>query len=164
MSLKIDRRRLLLVLLTGLAANVPVVNWAATPPDSPGGDAGIPKSALLEPGELVRMLGSTGNKPLVLQVGVHVLYAQAHVPGSEYVGAADSSEGLDALRRRVAQVNKDRLIVIYCGCCPWQSCPNIRPAFKQLAALGFTRVKALHLPENFGTDWVDKGYPIESGR
>jgi hypothetical protein len=25
--------------------------------------------------------------------------------------------------------------------------------------MGFTQVKVLHIAENFGTDWVDKGYP-----
>lgn len=110
------------------------------------------------------MLKLTSGKPLILQVGVHVLYAQAHVPGSEYVGAASTPAGLDALRRRVGGVNKTRLVVLYCGCCPWESCPNIRPAFNQLRALGFTQVKALHIADNFGTDWVTKGYPVESGR
>jgi rhodanese-related sulfurtransferase len=38
------------------------------------------------------------------------------------------------------------------------------PAFKLLHDLGFTNVKALYLANNLGTDWVDKGYPIERGR
>jgi hypothetical protein len=25
--------------------------------------------------------------------------------------------------------------------------------------MGFTNVKALYIANNFGTDWVDKGYP-----
>ena len=43
---------------------------------------------LVQPAELVKMMrASGGDKPLVLQVDWHVLYMQAHVPGSEYVGA-----------------------------------------------------------------------------
>jgi len=103
-------------------------------------------------------------KPLVLQIGSHVLYAEAHVPGSEYVGAAGTSAGQQALRERVSSLKKDQLIVVYCGCCPWGRCPNIRPAYEQLQSLGFTHVKALYLPDNFGTDWVDKGYPTTKGR
>ena len=126
-------------------------------------DTIIPPPALLQPAELVQMLHSSA-KPLVLQTGSHVLYAEAHIPGSEYAGAAVTSAGIEALRERVTGLNKDKLIVIYCGCCPWGRCPNIRPAYEQLQALGFTNVRALYLPENFGTDWVDKGYPVTKGR
>jgi thiosulfate/3-mercaptopyruvate sulfurtransferase len=126
-------------------------------------DTTIPSPALLQPIELVQMLRAS-EKPLVLQIGSHVLYAEAHVPGSEYVGAAGTSAGQQALRERVSALKKDQLIVVYCGCCPWGRCPNIRPAYEQLQALGFTHVKALYLPDNFGTDWVDKGYPTTKGR
>jgi thiosulfate/3-mercaptopyruvate sulfurtransferase len=123
----------------------------------------IPPQALLQPADLAQMLQSSA-KPLVLQTGSHVLYAEAHIPGAEYAGPAGTSAGIEALRTRVAGLNKDSLIVIYCGCCPWSRCPNIKPAYQQLQALGFTNVKALYLAENFGTDWVDKGYPVTKGR
>ncbi len=127
------------------------------------GDESIHKTDLLQPAELVRML-HTAEKPLILQVGSQVLYAEAHVPGSEYAGPAGTDAGLEELRNRLRGVSKDRLIVIYCGCCPWEKCPNIRPAFSELRSLGFTNVKALYLPENFGADWVNKGYQVDSGR
>jgi len=50
--------------------------------------------------------------------------------------------------------------VIYCGCCPWNHCPNMWPAYNLLHQMGFTHLKALYLPDNFGTDWVNKGYPV----
>jgi thiosulfate/3-mercaptopyruvate sulfurtransferase len=123
----------------------------------------IPPQAILQPAELVQMLNSSA-KPLVLQTGSHVLYAEAHIAGAEYAGPGGTSAGIEVLRERVAGLNKDTLIVIYCGCCPWSRCPNIRPAYQQLQALGFTNVKALYLAQNFGTDWVDKGYPVAKGR
>ena len=123
----------------------------------------IPFPALLQAADLAQML-NTADKPLVLQIGSHILYAEAHVPGSEYVGAAGTSAGLQALRERISRVKKDRAIVIYCGCCPWGKCPNIRPAYELLQTLGFTHVKALKISDNFGTDWVDKGYPVAKGR
>jgi thiosulfate/3-mercaptopyruvate sulfurtransferase len=126
-------------------------------------DATIPSQALLQPAELVQML-NTSAKPLVLQIGSHVLYAEAHIPGSEYAGPTGTSTGIEALRARVTGLNKDTLIVIYCGCCPWVRCPNIKPAYQQLRSLGFTNVRALYLVDNFGTDWVDKGYPVVKGR
>ena len=125
--------------------------------------ASIPQSVLIQPAELVQMLHNS-EKPLMLHVGSHVLYAEAHIPGSEYAGAAGTSAGLQALRKRVSGLKKDQLIVIYCGCCPWGHCPNIRPAYEQLHSLGFTQIKALYLADNFGTDWVDKGYPVAKGR
>ncbi len=123
----------------------------------------IPPQALLQPAELVPMLSSAA-KPLVLQTGSHVLFAEAHIPGAEYAGPAGTSAGIDALRARVDGLSKDSLIVIYCGCCPWVRCPNIKPAYQQLRKLGFTNVKALYIADNFGTDWANKGYPVAKGR
>jgi thiosulfate/3-mercaptopyruvate sulfurtransferase len=125
--------------------------------------AGIPSSVLIQPNELRQMIQAQ-EKPVVLQVGSHVLYAEAHLAGAEYVGAAGSPAGITALRDRLSKLSKDQLIVIYCGCCPWGRCPNMRPAFEQLHAMGFTRVRALYVEDNFGKDWVDKGYPTDKGR
>jgi len=33
-------------------------------------------------------------------------------------------------------------------------------AYDALVELGFTNVRAMVIPDNFGTDWVDKGYPV----
>jgi len=41
-------------------------------------------------------------KPLVIQVGSHVLYTQVHISGSEYIGPASSESGLQQLRKRVS--------------------------------------------------------------
>jgi hypothetical protein len=29
--------------------------------------------------------------------------------------------------------------------------------------MGFTNVKVLYIADNFGKDWVDKGYPVAKG-
>ena len=114
--------------------------------------------------ELLKILKSPKvDKPLLIQVGSHVLYSQAHIPGSEYIGPASSDSGLKQLRQRVASLPRNKFVVIYCGCCPWSHCPNIKPAAEALRAMGFTRFKALYIPDNFGTDWVDKGYPTAQG-
>lgn len=39
----------------------------------------------------------------------------------------------------------------------------MNPAYDALAKLGFTNVKVLYMANNFGADWVDKGYPIIKG-
>ncbi len=124
----------------------------------------IPSSRLLNPEELVKLLrSSAGEKPLIIQVGSHVLYTQAHIQGSEYIGPASSASGLQQLRRRVEPLPRDKFIVIYCGCCPWSHCPNVKPADDELRTLGFTNVKVLYISDNFGANWVDKGYPTARG-
>lgn len=124
----------------------------------------IPSSQLLTPDELVKVLQSpAGEKPLVIQVGSHVLYSQAHIPGAEYIGPASSESGLQSLRKRAEPLPRDKFIVIYCGCCPWSHCPNIKPADDALRAMGFTNVKVLYIADNFGANWVDKGYPTAKG-
>jgi thiosulfate/3-mercaptopyruvate sulfurtransferase len=97
-------------------------------------------------------------------VGFHTLHEQAHIPGSEYIGPASSPGGLQQLRKRVESLPRTRFIVIYCGCCPWSHCPNIKPADEALRAMGFTHVKALRISDNFGANWVDKGYPVTKGQ
>jgi hypothetical protein len=139
----------------------PVVQVALTSP----ADATIPAAQLLQPEELMQVLrSSNGEKPLILQVGSHLFYDLAHIPGSEYVGAGGQDSGLQALRGRVTGLERSRFLVIYCGCCPWNKCPNIRPAYRQLSSLGFTRVKVLYVTDNFGANWVAKGYPVAKGR
>ena len=123
----------------------------------------IDKSHLMQPEDLVKVLQSNADKPLILSVGFKTLYAQHHIPGAEYVGAAGEKDGLEQLRKRVQPLPKKTSIVIYCGCCPWSHCPNLGAAYKALADMGFTNVQALYIANNFGQDWVQKGYPTEKG-
>lgn len=104
-----------------------------------------------------------GVGPIILQVGFHVLYLQAHIPNSEYIGPTSKPEGIQRLRQRVQGLPRKQYIVIYCGCCPWNKCPNVHPAYNELRALGFHNVKLLYIANNFGKDWVDKGYPVAKG-
>ena len=143
----------------------------ASPPSLPGNSAGaegaiprdpqIPSKQLISAEQLNHILKS--EKPLLLQVGSHTMYVQGHIPGSEYIGAASGPEGLQALRDRVKSVSKDKLIVLYCGCCPWTHCPNIHPAYKQLRDLGYTNLRVLYIANDFGKDWVAKGCPTAKG-
>jgi thiosulfate/3-mercaptopyruvate sulfurtransferase len=113
---------------------------------------------LIEPPDLVSRLSS---KPAIFYVGPNVLYRSKHIPGAIYAGPGNKPEGLALLKEVASKLPRDREIVIYCGCCPWDRCPNVQPAIGLLTHMGFTRVKALHLPENFKTDWIDHNYPIE---
>ena len=132
---------------------------------APAGSAfSIPDAQLLKPEALVQLLHTTNkDKPLILQVGSHMLFSQAHIPGSEYAGPGSQPAGIEQLQKRVNGLSRKNLIVLYCGCCPWNRCPNLGPAFAKLRDMGFTNVKALYLADNFGADWADKGYPVEKG-
>ena len=140
-----------------LALALPIAAFAQSelPPGSP---------QLISPEDLVKVLQEpNGQKPLVLNVGPSLLYMQAHIPGAEYLGAASTPQGRQALQNRVKSLPKNASIVLYCGCCPWSHCPNVRPAYNELHQLGFSNVKVLYIADNFGTDWVDKGYPTIKG-
>ena len=119
---------------------------------------------IIQPEQLVKLLSADkGEKPLVLCVGFSVLYQGGHIVGAKFAGPTARPQGIQALKRAVQGVPKDKSIVVYCGCCPWNRCPNVRPAFTTLQDLGFTHVKVLSIPTNFRDDWVDKGFPIEKG-
>ena len=123
----------------------------------------IPAEDLLQPADFAAQLKNAAlPKPVILHVGFRKLYLQAHIPGSDYAGAGGDDDGLKALSERVAKISKDTPIVIYCGCCPWNKCPNVAPAYDKLRDLGFRQVKVLYMAKDFGTDWVDLGYPTVS--
>jgi thiosulfate/3-mercaptopyruvate sulfurtransferase len=124
--------------------------------------ADLPASVLIQPNVLVKILQTnSGAKQLILQVGFQKLYQQAHIPGAEYIGAATEAAGIQNLEKRVGSLPKNKAIVLYCGCCPWWHCPNVRPAYELLHSMGFSNVKVLYIAQNFGADWVSKGYPTE---
>jgi thiosulfate/3-mercaptopyruvate sulfurtransferase len=114
--------------------------------------------ALIQPKELAAHLQA---RPVVIQVGPNVLYRSHHIPGAIYAGPGSKAEGLALLKTAVAKLPHDREIVLYCGCCPWDRCPNVQPSIDLLKQLGFSNVKALYLANNFKTDWIDAGYPVE---
>lgn len=121
----------------------------------------IPEAARITPGELAVVLKQA--PPTILQVGFRKLYQQAHIPGAVYAGPARSDEGLANLKAQAQELPRNAPLVIYCGCCPWDRCPNMGAAYTALKAMGFTRLKALYIPDDFGRDWVDKGYPVIRG-
>jgi hypothetical protein len=154
----------LVVMLTSMLAISKALRteWAATTDQHA---ESIPTQNLIQPAELVKIVqGNTSEKPLMIQVGSRVLYEEAHIPGSEYIGAASSPEGREKLRQRLQSVSRKKVVVLYCGCCPWSHCPNVKPAWDLVHSLGFSRAKVLYISTNFGADWVEKGYPTAKGQ
>jgi thiosulfate/3-mercaptopyruvate sulfurtransferase len=113
------------------------------------------KKQLIEPKDLATELENHDVlKPLIISIGPAGL-----IKGSVEVGPAKEKANLNKLNRLLAKERKDRDIVIYCGCCPFQHCPNIRPAFTLLNEMKFTNHKLLNLQHNIKVDWIDKSYP-----
>jgi len=119
-----------------------------------------PPRALLQPSALAQDL-RTGKPPIVLSVGFPVLYRSRHILHAIDAGPASKPEGVEAMKKALAGVAKNADIVIYCGCCPMEKCPNVRPAYRALKDLGFTNVRVLSIPTNMHDDWFSKDYPSE---
>jgi hypothetical protein len=118
--------------------------------------------ALVQPRDLAAQLGGAGAHPAVFMVGPNVLYRSRHIPGSVFAGPGRSEDGLAILKAEAGKLPRDREVVVYCGCCPWDRCPNVKPSVDLLKQMGFTKVNALYLGTGFKADWLDKGYPSEA--
>ncbi|MES2678266.1 MAG: rhodanese-like domain-containing protein [Bacteroidota bacterium] len=94
--------------------------------------------------------------PLLFNVG-----PMDNIKSAVFVGRGTSVSSLDKMRQTLSMENKTRTVVVYCGCCSYASCPNIKPAFDALVSLGFKNAKVLDLPIGLGPDWQAKGYPME---
>jgi rhodanese-related sulfurtransferase len=117
--------------------------------------------ALVQPPELAARLAGKA-APAVFMVGPNVLYRSKHIPGSVYAGPGQSEAGLAILKAEAGKLARDREVVVYCGCCPWDRCPNVKPAVELLKQMGFAKAKALYLGTGFKADWLDKGYAADA--
>ena len=114
------------------------------------------KDQLLEPADLAKTLNNANSpQPMIFCIG-----PQSVIKGSIYIGPAKDKENLNTFKEKLGKLPKDANIVIYCGCCPFDRCPNIRPAFELLNKMQFKNHKLLDLPHNIKVDWIDHGYPV----
>ena len=109
---------------------------------------------LMQPADLAQALNDNKNIPLIYCVGPGVV-----IPHSIDIGMTDKPENIQKLKDSLNKVSRDANIVIYCGCCPFARCPNVRPAIALLKEMKFTNYHLLNLPHNIKTDWISKGYP-----
>ncbi len=116
--------------------------------------------ATIEPRELAGQLAAKRTHPTIIQVGPNLLFRNKHIPGAVYAGPASKPEGMELLKKAVSGLPFNAEIILYCGCCPWDKCPNVNPALAQLQQMGYTKVKMLHVETGFAQDWAEKGYPV----
>lgn len=114
------------------------------------------ESQLIQPADLAKIINDNNSKkPIIFSIGYDAI-----IKGSIEIGATTKQSNLDKLQAELLKLPSDADIVIYCGCCPFKNCPNVRPAFKLLTDLKFTNHKLLNLSQNLKVDWIDKGYPV----
>ena len=123
------------------------------------------EAQVLHAADLARELGNAngGSAPTIIYVGFRTLFEGGHVPNASFHGTASKEEGLAELKKWLSTLPRSTNLVIYCGCCPFDRCPNIRPAYTALHEMGFTHLRVLVLPTSFAADWVEKGYPMQKG-
>lgn len=114
------------------------------------------QSQLLEPADLAKTL----NDPQASQPYIFCIGPQTVIKGSINIGPTKDQVNLDAFKAQLKKLPKDANIVIYCGCCPFDRCPNVRPAFELLNKMEFKNQKLLNVPRNIKVDWIDHGYPV----
>ena len=113
---------------------------------------------LLAPGKLAESISkNTEDMPVIFNIG-----PSGAIKGSVEIGSTQEEENLARLKTELSKLPKNKAVVIYCGCCPFNKCPNIRPAFLMLEEMKFTNGKLLDLPQNLKTDWIDKNYPMQN--
>jgi hypothetical protein len=122
------------------------------------------ESQTVQAADLSKELATPKTAPTVIFVGFGRLYSAGHVKGAQNHGTAGNDDGLKRLHSWVESLPRGTNIVLYCGCCPMERCPNIRPAFAMLHDMGFTKARVLILPSDFAKDWADKGYPYDKGQ
>lgn len=113
------------------------------------------KDELMEPADLAQTIQTGKNVPMIYCVG-----PGAVIPHSVDIGMTREDSNLTKFKAAIGKLPKNARIVIYCGCCPFEHCPNVRPAVQALKDMHYTNFRLLDLPHNIKTDWISKGYPV----
>ena len=111
---------------------------------------------LMEPSALAAIISN----PKAKQAQIFNIGVVEDIKGAKKMGGASVKANLEKFKNALSSLPKNTLVVVYCGCCPFEKCPNIRPAFNLMKSMGFTNGKLLNLPTNLKQNWIDKGFPL----
>lgn len=109
---------------------------------------------LTAPSALAATLKADKDLPMIFSVGPGAI-----IPHSIDIGMVKDEKNLAKFKEQISKLPKSANILIYCGCCPYEHCPDVRPAIALLKSMQFTNYHLLDLPHNIKTDWIAKGYP-----
>ena len=112
---------------------------------------------LMDPAKLSTTIKENKNIPVIFSIGPGAI-----IPHSKDIGAIKEPENLKKFKAELGKLPKNAQVIVYCGCCPYEHCPNVRPAIQLLKEMKFTNYKLLDLPRNIKVDWINKGYPVEN--
>ena len=115
------------------------------------------KKDLTEPADLAAAIRLNKNVPILFSIG-----PSAVIPNSIDIGMVKNEKNLAKFQVEIGKLPKSANILIYCGCCPFEHCPDVRPAIALLQKMQFTNYHLLDLPHNIKLDWIAKGYPTAS--
>ncbi len=114
------------------------------------------EAQLMAPETLANIIKDAHASPiLIINIGPAGLIKQAID-----IGPMSDDSNVEKLKSLLGKTNKSTAVVVYCGCCPFKNCPNIRPAFELLKLYKFSKPYLLNLPHNLKVDWIDKGFPM----
>jgi len=151
----INKKQLRLLLTSLLIIGISVSSIGQTTNTEPWTE-----NQLMPPAELAKVINDkNAHQPVVFSIGPGAI-----IKGSIDIGPGRDKGNLTKLKEALSKLPKDANIVIYCGCCPFEHCPNIRPTFQLLNEMKFTNQKLLNLQKNIKVDWIDKGYPVSEVR
>lgn len=153
------RSTLIFALITFTLATITLFPFAPAQNPSPANPWSA--SQTVEPRELLKELSASKTAPTVLFVGFQRLYTAGHIKGAQYHGTGGNAEGMAQIKSWAESQPRSTNLIIYCGCCPMDRCPNIRPAFSALRDLSFAKIRVLVLPTSFEVDWAEKGFPYD---
>lgn len=115
------------------------------------------KEQLMPTQELADKINTNAkDKPVVFNVG-----PMDNIKTAIFVGRATSATCAEKMKSALAMESKTKSVVVYCGCCSFSSCPNLKPAYDALISQGFKNTRILEIPEGLKPDWVAKGFPME---
>jgi hypothetical protein len=95
--------------------------------------------------------------PIILNVGSLRTLIKDAIPA----GPASTEDGLLSYKSQLTNYKKSQPIVIYCGCCALEHCPNIGPAIDYALDQGYMNIKVLNIQKSLKSEWEDKGYPMK---
>jgi len=136
-------KKILLLCIIIYAANVHAqnpINWT--------------DKQLMQPATLADIIKNNPKDVTIISIGPF-----STIPGTINIGMVSEEDKMDKFKAELSSLQKDKKIVIYCGCCPYERCPNVRPAINLLQQMKFNNYYLLDLPNNLRINWMDKGYP-----
>ncbi len=89
-------------------------------------------------------------------------YSFQKIKGALAIGSVNQASWKSNLQKVLVQSKENQSyskeVIVYCGCCSSDNCPNVEPVILELKRLGFKKVKGLYFSEGYLPEWHAKKY------